>query len=200
MPSQTDFGKERVAGSDALRAQTSFEGALSANRFSENQVGCAPLIPISRTPYPCVARHPFVGRNESQARAAARDLFVSSTNPDPRSIEVSASAFRTPPWRMQRFAGEREAAVGADRRSDSKPFAIGLDAALDVSQIVLEGADLDDEFVAESVKDPFVEPQKVDDFLTTGTGRAHGSVVAAGTGGVSGPPAASHSLTGRPST
>ncbi len=77
---------------------------------------------------------------------------------------------------------------------------IDLDAALDVRQIVLEGAYLDGELVAEVIEGPLLLSKKSDDLLTPGAGRAHGSVVVTGAGGRSGPPSASHSRTGQPST
>ena len=77
---------------------------------------------------------------------------------------------------------------------------IGLDAAPDVREIVLEGADLDGEFVAEIVKHPLPIAETLDDLLSAGERRAHGSEVVVVAGGCSGPPSASHSRTGRPST
>jgi len=53
---------------------------------------------------------------------------------------------------MQRFAREPESAVGANRRSHSEALAVGLDAALDVAEIVFEGGDSDRDLVAEIVK------------------------------------------------
>ncbi len=82
-----------------------------------------------------------------------------------------------------------------------KPLVIGLDAALDVGEIVLEGADLDGELVTEIVEGPLPLSKELVDFLSAGTCRAHGSVVLVTAGGCSaGPPSASHSRTGRPST
>jgi hypothetical protein len=48
-------------------------------------------------------------------------------------------------------------------------FVIGLHAALDVTEIVLEGADSDREFVAENVKGPLLGPQFLNDLLPAGT-------------------------------
>ena len=56
---------------------------------------------------------------------------------------------------MKRSTRELKTTVGADGRSYVEAFAVGPDASLDVAEIVLEGADLDGEFVAEIVKHPF---------------------------------------------
>ena len=51
---------------------------------------------------------------------------------------------------------------------------MGPDAAVDVRQILLEGADRDRELAAEIVEDPLVITQALDDLLAAGAGRAHG--------------------------
>ena len=89
---------------------------------------------------------------------------------------------------VERLARELETAVGADRRPHPKPLVIDLDAALDVREIVLEGADLDGELVAEIVEGPLVLSKEADDLLASGAERAHGSPVVTETGGCSGPP------------
>jgi hypothetical protein len=77
---------------------------------------------------------------------------------------------------VERGARELKTAVHADRRSNPKPFVIGPDGALDVAEIVLEGADGDRELVAEVVKHPLSLAEALDDLLATGEGRAHCSV------------------------
>ena len=101
---------------------------------------------------------------------------------------------------MKSGAREVESTVGADGGSNPETFAVRPDAALDVGQIFLEGTDGDSEFVAEVIKHPLPIAEALDDLLSTGECRAHGSVVGTGAGGDSAPPSASHSRTVRPST
>ncbi len=101
---------------------------------------------------------------------------------------------------MQRLTREHETAVGAHRRPHLKAFPVRLDAALDVAEIVLEGADGHGELVTEVVEKPLFFVEALNDLLTTGSGRAHGSLVVIVAGGCSGPPSVSHSRTGTPST
>ncbi len=102
---------------------------------------------------------------------------------------------------MERPARELKAAVGADGGSHSEAVAVRSDASFDVAEVILQGAHFDREFVAEIVKHPLLIAETLDDLLSTRQCRAHGSLVVAGAvGGLSGPPVASHSRTGRPST
>jgi len=122
--------------------------------------------------------------------------FVGSLDPQPRPIKATAAAFRAPAGWVESLAREREPAVGADGGTHSETFAVGLDASLDVAEVVLEGAHGDGELVAKVIEEPLLITQALKDLLATGECRAHGSVV----GGRSGPPDASHPRTGRPST
>ena len=128
--------------------------------------------------------------------AAIKLRIENSCDGEPRAVEVSASAFGASSRWVEGLARELEAAVGADGGAHSEAFAIGFGASLDVTEIVLEGTDLDGQFVAKFIEDPFLLTQAPNDLLATGECRAHGSAV----GGRSGPPVANHSRTGSPST
>ena len=91
-----------------------------------------------------------------------------SCDAEPRPIEVSAPTFRASAGRMERGAREVEAAIGADRGAHPEAFAVRPDGALDVAEIVLEGADGDSEFVAEVVKHPLLVTEALDDLLPPG--------------------------------
>lgn len=101
---------------------------------------------------------------------------------------------------MERLARQREPAVGADSGSHPETLTIHLDATLNVTEIVLESADLDGKLVTKVIEDPLLVSETLDDLLASGAGWAHGSEVVVTAGGFSGPPEESHSRTGIPST